>query len=317
MRISADIIMNEHDKSSAEPPSFREYSVAVERYLHRPVPKAQAEIRSLVLTARDVPHKIHRSEYGYHIAVPPDYQAIAAIELKKYEEENHTWPPVYNITPWYPNAQSTIWSLLLLTAVFSICFSEQWKERLLSAGSGDVDSILDGQWWRLITALTLHSDPPHLLGNMLIGGLLMIWLCSLLGIGTGWAVTLLSGILGNLLNALIHGKAHISIGSSTAIFGALGVIVALQAVTVQRFTLRDRVIPIGAGFALFAFLGSHGERTDLGAHLFGFLSGLISGLFAGQLVKVSGLPRPKTDRILGLIACLVPILAWVAAFRLP
>jgi rhomboid protease GluP len=308
--------MNELDKSRPEPQDLRDYSASVERYLHRPVSRAQAEIWSLVLTARDVPHEIIHSIYGYRIAVPPDYENRAAIEIEKYEHENQAWPLIFEATSWYPNAQSTFWTLLILTAVFSISFSENWKGRLIAIGSGDVDSVLhDGQWWRLVTALTLHTDPPHLLGNMIMGGLLMVWLCSLLGIGLGWGITLLSGILGNLINALVHGEAHSSIGSSTAIFGALGVIIAFQTLSARRFSLRDRAVPLGAGFALLGFLGAHGELTDLGAHFFGFLSGLILGLLAVQLLKTSGLPSLKTDHIIGMITCFVPILAWLIAFQ--
>jgi rhomboid protease GluP len=308
--------MNELDKSRPEPQDLRDYSASAERYLHRPVSRAQAEIWSLVLTARDVPHEIIHSIYGYRIAVPPDYENRAAIEIEKYEHENQAWPLIFEATSWYPNAQSTFWTMLILTAVFSISFSENWKGRLIAIGSGDVDSVLhDGQWWRLVTALTLHTDPPHLLGNMIMGGLLMVWLCSLLGIGLGWGITLLSGILGNLINALVHGEAHSSIGSSTAIFGALGVIIAFQTLSARRFSLRDRAVPLGAGFALLGFLGAHGELTDLGAHFFGFLSGLILGLLAVQLLKTSGLPSLKTDHIIGMITCFVPILAWLIAFQ--
>ena len=308
--------MNKHSKSSPEPQGLRNYSGSVERYLRRPVSKAQAEIWSLVLTARGVPHKILHSVYGYSIAVPPDHENPAASELEKYENENRTWPLKFEATSWYPNAQSTFWTLLILTAVFSITFSENWKGRLIAIGSGDVDSILhDGQWWRLVTALTLHTDPPHLLGNMMMGGLLMVWLCSLMGIGLGWGITLLSGILGNLINALVHGEAHSSIGSSTAIFGALGVIIALQTLSARRFSLKDCTVPLGAGFALLGFLGAHGEHTDLGAHLFGFMSGLILGLLAGQLLKTSGLPCLKMDHFIGIITCLVPVLAWLIAFQ--
>ena len=96
------------------------------------------------------------------IAVPPDYENRAAAELEKYENENRAWPLKFEAISWYPNAKSTFGTMLILTAVFSISFSENWRTRLITIGSGDVDRILhDGQWWRLVTALTLHVDPPH------------------------------------------------------------------------------------------------------------------------------------------------------------
>jgi rhomboid protease GluP len=308
--------MNTLDEKAAEPQVLSGHSALVKRYLNRPVPKEQAEIWSLVLTARNIPHKIMHSAYGYRITVAPEHETLAADELEKYDNENEAWPLKTEVASWYANAQSTLWTVLILTAIFSFSFSENWREQLIRIGSGDVYSILhDGQWWRLVTALTLHSDPPHLLGNMMMGGLLMVWLCSLLGTGLGWWITLSSGILGNLINALAHGEAHSSIGSSTAIFGALGIIIALQTLTAQRLSFKDRAVPVGAGIALLGFLGTYGEHTDIGAHFFGFMSGLILGLIAGQLLKITNLPSLRSDRFIGLITCLVPIMAWLMAFQ--
>jgi membrane associated rhomboid family serine protease len=298
------------------PLALFDYLISMEKYLHSPVSSEQAEIWSLVLTSRNIPHKIVYSANGYKIAVSADQEEKAAAELKKYEDENRTWPFIFRVNSWYPNTKSTFWIMLLLTAVLSLSFSENWRERLLTIGCGDVDSILHHcQWWRLVTALTLHADPSHLLGNMMIGGLLMIWLCSLLGIGLGWGLTLLSGITGNLINAIVHGENYCSIGSSTAIFGALGIIIAFQTFTAQRLSFRDRAIPLGAGFALLGFLGTQGEHTDLGAHFFGFMSGLMLGVLLRQVLKISGMPGLKLDHFLAMVSCLVPILAWLIALK--
>ncbi len=260
-----------------------------------------------------MPHRVLQTKQEYQIEVAHGYEELAASEIREYEEENRTWPPEYKTTPWYPNTSSTLWTLLILTAIFNLSFLDDWRAHLFAVGSGDVDHILHGQWWRLITALTLHADPPHLLGNMIIGGFIMIWLCGLLGTGLGWGLTLLSGTSGNLINALMHRRAYNSIGSSTAVFGALGIIIGFQTVTIERFSLKDHLIPLGAGLALLAFMGSSGRHTDLGAHLFGFLSGIISGLVTGKLIKTFGLLPHKIDRLIGIITCLVPILAWLIA----
>jgi len=288
----------------------------IKQYPARSESKAQIEIWSLVLIARGVPHKVLQSGQEYWIEVAPGYEDLAASEIEKYEKENRTWPPKYKDSPWYPNASSTLWTVLILTAIFNCSFLEDWRGRLFAVGSGDVDHILHGQWWRLITALTLHANPPHLLGNMLIGGFLMIWLCGLLGTGLGWGLTLLSGISGNLIDALMHREAYNSIGSSTAVFGALGIIIGFQTITIERSDLKKQLIPIGAGLALLSFLGTSGRHTDLGAHLFGFLSGIVLGLLIGKLIKTFGPPSHKIDCLIGVITCLVPILAWlVALFR--
>src|ERR1700678_3739961 len=77
-------------------------------------------------------------------------------------------------------------------------------------------------------------------------------------------------------------EEHQSIGASTAIFGAIGLLAATELVLHRKRSRGwlDVAAPIVGGFALLGALGSgSGDgRTDLGAHLFGFLSGVIIGL---------------------------------------
>jgi membrane associated rhomboid family serine protease len=67
------------------------------------------------------------------------------------------------------------------------------------------------------------------------------------------------------------------LGSSTAVFGALGILTACQTLDVARSTravrLWEIILPAGAGIALLAYLGTGDEHTDVTAHLFGFLAG--------------------------------------------
>lgn len=69
---------------------------------------------------------------------------------------------------------------------------------------------------------------------------------------------------------------HLSVGASTAVFGALGILVALvwRRGFLRHTPWRRRFAPIFAGIALLAYTGTAGENTDLGAHLFGFVAGL-------------------------------------------
>jgi membrane associated rhomboid family serine protease len=54
-------------------------------------------------------------------------------------------------------------------------------------GAGDTGAMLfSGQWWRAITALTLHADVAHLAGNVVVGGLFMAFLCREAGVGAGF-----------------------------------------------------------------------------------------------------------------------------------
>ena len=172
-------------------------------------------------------------------------------------------------------------------------------------GSADARAILQGEWWRTVTALTLHGDAGHAVGNAVLGGLLLALLARALGPGVGSAVLLLSGALGTLAAAALVRRDFVSIGASTAVFGALG---ALSALPQHR---RRAWIPLGAGVALLAFLGT-GKRADFAGHLCGFAAGVALGFLVSLLPP---LRSRFAQAALAIAAALAPVLAWVAAFR--
>jgi membrane associated rhomboid family serine protease len=101
-----------------------------------------------------------------------------------------------------------------------------------------------------------------------------------LGPGVGTWLVLLAGAGGNALTALVHGPSSISIGASTAIFGALGILAARQFVARRR---RSRAsghkgwVVIAASLALLGMLGT-GPGSDVLAHVFGLLVGGLLGI---------------------------------------
>jgi len=44
---------------------------------------------------------------------------------------------------------------------------------LIEAGDMDSAKVLAGQWWRLFTAVTLHADLAHLMGNITFGVIML------------------------------------------------------------------------------------------------------------------------------------------------
>ena len=125
-------------------------------------------------------------------------------------------------------------------------------------------------------------------GNLAFGAFFGYFVGRYLGTGVGWLAVLLAASGGNVLNAWVQSPAHRSIGASTAVFAALGLLVTY---TWRRGYLRDtpwraRIAPIVAGLGLLAFTGTAGANTDLGAHLFGFIAGLGAGLAIARFVPV-------------------------------
>ena len=186
----------------------------------------------------------------------------------------------------------------------------QWFE----AGANDAEAVLaGGQWYRLITSLTLHADFTHLAGNCLIGGMLFYFFLQINGAGFGLLAVLLSGATGNLINDLAHGRQHFSVGFSTAIFGIIGMLSMYQMVE-QRQPFGIRLfVPFMAGAALLAMLGSSGERTDLGSHLFGLLSGLVIGLFIAIKPVKQLRQSPFMQISFFIMAIIMLIFSWSSA----
>jgi membrane associated rhomboid family serine protease len=128
------------------------------------------------------------------------------------------------------------------------------------------------------------------LANWIFGTLFGGFAGGRLGLGLAWACILAAGMLANGLNALFHAnRAQVSIGASTAVFAALGVLVGVEVFDRRIGTLnRWRwLVPFGAGLGLLAHLGTGGGagKTDLLGHLLGFFVGLGMGWVIGWLLK--------------------------------
>lgn len=290
---------------------------------------------SLVLSARGVDHHVEQARGplenqepgpGWRILCPAGSADRAVRELTSYVRENRESPvPVDEPVPMRRNVETTLWVLFALFLFHGLTrggFSGLLGDQDWAAlGSAQSRAIVYGDWWRLVTALTLHSNWAHVLGNVLIGALFFVPLCRELGTGLGWSLVLCSGVLGNYWNLKVHTLNHNSLGASTAVFGAIGILAGLRSLRElarqpgQRRpeVFRNLFLQVATGFALLAFLGTGGERTDLGAHLFGFLAGLLLGGGAGVWVVRKGLPGLWLDKGLALAALFSVIGAWLLA----
>jgi membrane associated rhomboid family serine protease len=281
--------------------------------------KRQAHRWSLVLAARRIPYRDRQHGGRRQLLVASGDFQRALEELRRFEEENRNWPPpLPPETPLVENRLATLSVLILLATFHNLTLLDinlaghapvDWS----LVGNAHAGKIMRGDWWRLVTALCLHTDWLHLLGNLLIGGVFIVRLCRDLGSGLAWSLLLGSGILGNLLNSMLQHPDHRAVGASTAIFGAVGILAALSLVRYRHNLRRRWPLPIAAALGLLALLGATGERTDLGAHLFGFLCGFGIGFIAENFIGRYGRPGNRLNRILALASAGVVGAAWWAA----
>lgn len=273
-----------------------------------------AEEWALVLTAEGLTPSVRRASEGFALGVPVEEAERAAAALSSYERENPPEPHEADEPAGYAHMGTGLAFAAVLIAFFFVTGERSPAAHWFDRGSADVERILRGELWRTVTALTLHADIGHVLANAIAGAVFLGAVCRMLGPGLGGAVVLLAGVGGNLVNALFYGSLHVSVGASTAVFGAVGVLGGLGIVRQRRKGARGRVawMPIVAGVALLAMLGMGGERVDLWAHLFGFLVGGALGLLVALTVPRT--PGQRVQWILGGATVGLVLCSWILAF---
>src|SRR5437867_2630265 len=124
--------------------------------------------------------------------------------------------------------------------------------------------------------------------------------------------TALAGAGGNALTAVAHSAHHASVGASTAIFGAIGILATTRVVARGRGgrAARKPWVVLAACLALLALLGTSPD-ADILAHLFGLLVGGVLGLAAGLALPRA--PRPSVQWMLALAGLGALVASWLCA----
>jgi membrane associated rhomboid family serine protease len=278
--------------------------------------RRQCSDRALVLASVKIPYELIDDGLTCALVVPAEHSPRAVEQLRLYDEEN---PPV-RYKPRRPIIyQDALPGIVGYVAVICVIawlagssfFGSNW----FLEGRVDGALIRAGEWWRTITALTLHANIRHLLGNLVFGVFFGIFAGRLLGSGVAWLAVIVAAALGNAANTLLLDSTHRSIGASTAVFATLGILAGY--VWRGRLMAQDRwptrFGPIVGGIALLMFTGTGDENTDIGAHLMGFVCGFATGMV---LTLLGNMPAPKrAQRIAGGIALAIITIAWIAALR--
>ncbi len=276
---------------------------------------SEASEWSLVLAAQNIPHWIEKQGNGFVVLVPEPFLKQAEKEIELFIKENEREHKELAKTFKPKHVKQTILTLAGAAMFMSIFFRPELRGQAMLVGAADAYKIVHGEWWRVFTALTLHADPGHFLSNLVIGGFIVAWLIEETSLGTGWFLTIMSGAVGNYINALYYGQYHVAIGASTAVFGALGALVAIRAIEMEQTGMKAVGRPIGAGLALLAFLGSGEGKIDVLAHFFGFIAGMIIGAVLIKTIRLKRLRSKIISSILGLTALFSIIIAWGVAVK--
>ena len=196
----------------------------------------------------------------------------------------------------------------LFSALFSGSIADMNMQVLVDMGAlyGPL-TVLEGEWWRLFTAMFLHGGMAHILMNMV----------SLYIIGRGMemyfdaksylSIYLFSGLLGGLASLYVHPES-VGIGASGAIFGVFGALAGFFLAHRKHIGGHTRafmkefaviiVINLVIGFSI--------PSVDVSAHI----AGLVVGFIGGYLLS-------KDPRFIGIYSGSMVLLILAAVNYLP
>lgn len=240
----------------------------------------EADIILLVLASQYIEAKSVQHDGRFDILVQKENLENALRIVDTYHKENRWFKRIKTVQQLNVSSFNSIAGMaimVVLTIIHLLIFHFQIHENSVLKYGASALFIMQGETFRAVSALFLHADTRHLVGNLV--GLVIFAnpFIALSGYGTGPFMLLFCGTLGNLINAQLHHTAHLSIGASTAVMGAAGLLSAYQVIHNRRSGQWSNLFPIFAGALLMALL-SQGERTDVGAHILGFFSGVVSGI---------------------------------------
>jgi rhomboid protease GluP len=276
--------------------------------------KRQAMDWSLVLASQDIAVIVNQSEQGWELLVDlPDTERAKAV-LAQYQAENRGWRWRQE---WRGGDVMFHWgSLLWVAAIVAIYYCSTVRfPAMKEAGVVDSSAVRAGEWWRLFTAITLHADLPHLIGNASIGFFLLGLAMARYGAGIAPLAAFLAGAAGNVASLMLYPGPHDSLGASGMVTGALGLI------TVQTFTPRRKhrvarqlLWRAGAAGILILVLIGFSPGTDTAAHVGGFVAGVVLGMLLGW-VRPASLQKGAPNLACGLVLAGLVFATWWLARR--
>ncbi|HEY0342456.1 MAG TPA: rhomboid family intramembrane serine protease [Steroidobacteraceae bacterium] len=291
----------------------------------RSLRRRPSDERAFVLAAVGIQSSVTFSGARFTLWVSEADAPQALTHLRQYETENRPLPPPPPPPRLYPDAWiGCIAYVLCLMGVAYILSAGLVRLDAFDTGDLHAANVRSGQLWRAWTALTLHVDGAHLAANLGAG----VWFGYLaarqIGVGSAWFLIVTGAALANLTEGLFGAPDHRSVGASTAVFTALGLMSAYSWRERIQFPQRwaRRWGPLVAGVILLGWTGSGGgsedgavnENVDLFGHLAGFVVGIVLGATAA-----TPWCRRLLDRVpqwvAGAAALASIVIAWSCALR--
>jgi rhomboid protease GluP len=140
--------------------------------------------------------------------------------------------------------------------------------------------VLEGEVWRLFTAMFIHANVVHIFGNMFFLLIFGLRAEDFFDVKEYLLIYFLSGLTGGLLSLLLGPYVN-SVGASGAIFGVLG------AATIYSRRAFGQSIFSALLYSFFLLAMNFGPGVNVMAHI----GGLVAGLLIGYVLAMSRRPE--------------------------
>jgi rhomboid protease GluP len=294
------------------------------RPLAAPLPSAFADEVALLLASEGIASHLAPATDGVVILVArDDLERATRIVLEEHPRglvaaaaarPRATPRPVPFAERWFGRGSWVIG--LLIAACVAVFLGEERmggsEERaaLLTLGATRPTLVMEGEYWRLVTATFVHIGPRHLLANTVTLLILGPALASALGGPRFALVYVLAGALGNVVSTWVTPGGVVTAGASGAILGVLGALGGQR----LRFSASARYRAWQVVAALLAYLAiavGAGPGVDTAAHV----GGLLAGFGIGLVLPPPADDASPRDRALslacGVVALLLVVASWV------
>lgn len=167
---------------------------------------------------------------------------------------------------------------------------------LLAYGGNNLDLVLNGELYRVVTSIFLHAGLIHLILNMYSLYLIGSQVETVLGKYKFLGIYLVSGISGSLMSLVLNEANVVSVGASGAIFGLMGALLYFgyyYRLYLNR-ALFAEILPI---VLLNLVIGFSFSGIDNYAHIGGLIGGYLSAVAFGLTGKSN-----KNEMFNGLVS---------------
>ena len=272
----------------------------------------QARDYSLVLLSQGIVHTfIHTEEGPFEIRVVPEHKEKALYQIQQYIREN---PPKKDNPPMpLTISAQPIWVLLVPVACTLADFGN-FVASLHNKGLSDAYKVLHGEWWRTITALTLHADTHHLAANLVSGYIVLNLLAYRIPLARMAPFLAIASALANFCVALTVQSDFRALGFSTFVFAVIGALAVIEFRLMPKEThgMLRRFAPLCGAISIAVFLGL-GEHADILGHAYGFIAGMLCGLIPKKKMLRWGTPTAPKDIVWIIAYFAIFIMGWKLA----